>query len=616
MTKKTLEVYLAKEFVEETDWAKLIEVLSDYNGRYKKWELIVRRQNNLIRFFVEIDCDLPPTIDGLESFLFKEVEAVELPGAHFAGLEIIKSPIESLLGYINRLESKHEGDFCYARIRVFRGISRRVYTKVICGIEKKARTKEYIVCGVSAADMLAIDFGKNKRFAYMKGPNYLKIDKILHFLSSDKGKATFKVDTFPYVQGEFYLKQKDFSFDKHSVVVGASGCGKSKFLSMLIKNVLDDYQLTNQYKIIVIDPHAALENDIGGMGEVVDFLRDETSLDLFVNDSADLVISAELLLELFKSLMADQYNAKLERVLRHAILTLLANEMFDFANLRKLLVDVEYRTRLVNGSRGKVGDNVLNFFLTDFNELKTRAYGEAISPVINFVDEMEMLPSFNTKAKLTSLYEMLGGQCLTLVSLDRTKLGEKVTRTIVGLFLQQLLILMQKGKIREHVILMIDEVSIIENPILCRYLAEARKYNVSVVLAGQYFGQISEELRRAIFSNVVNYFVFRVSQADAALLVENINFKMAGDDSKEKRIRLMTELDKRECLARIESNDRLYPAFRARTLDFVGVPRKKVVQKNSVQSEPMDKPLRKTFTIGKVRMQDVLKLNSAGRENS
>ena len=133
--------------------------------------------------------------------------------------------------------------------------------------------------------------------------------------------------------GEFYLKQKDFSFDKHSVVVGASGCGKSKFLSMLIKNVLDDYQLTNQYKIIVIDPHAALENDIGGMGEVVDFLRDETSLDLFVNDSADVVISAELLLELFKSLMADQYNAKLERVLRHAILTLLANEMFDFANL-------------------------------------------------------------------------------------------------------------------------------------------------------------------------------------------------------------------------------------------------------------------------------------------
>lgn len=70
-------------------------------------------------------------------------------------------------------------------------------------------------------------------------------------------------------------------------------------------------------------------------------------------------------------------------------------------------------------------------------------------------------------------------------------------------------------------LVVIDEVSLIENPILNRFLAEARKYNLSLILIQQYFNQISEALRSAIFANVSNFYVFRISKSDAMLLENN-----------------------------------------------------------------------------------------------
>lgn len=70
-------------------------------------------------------------------------------------------------------------------------------------------------------------------------------------------------------------------------------------------------------------------------------------------------------------------------------------------------------------------------------------------------------------------------------------------------------------------LVVIDEVSLIENPILNRFLAEARKYNLSLILIQQYFNQISEALRSAIFTNVSNFYVFRISKSDAMLLENN-----------------------------------------------------------------------------------------------
>lgn len=394
-------------------------------------------------------------------------------------------------------------------------------------------------------------------------------------LNSDINNALLSIDTFPYLQEKYYLNQNNFSFDKHSIIMGSSGCGKSKFISLLINNINKNKILKQKYKVVVIDPHAALENDIGGIGKVIDFKSDLDSIDLFINNNDDVVSSTELLLDLLKSLITDQYNSKLERVLRHSIYLLLMNASFNFKNLRKLILDLEYRNGLIKKLQHNLPISIIDFFLSDFNDLKTKSYTEAISPIIGFIDEMEMLPVFNSDKNNENLSNTIHDNFLTLFSLDRTKLGNKVTKTISGLVMQQLLTIIQRQEISEHIIFIIDEVAVVENPILSRYLSETRKYNLSLVLVGQYFNQISEDLKNSIFANVVNYFIFRVSKLDANVLVDNFNMKIPLDNSKEKKIKLLTELNNRECIVRIDSNGILLPAFKAVTLDFTSIPRKR-----------------------------------------
>ena len=327
--------------------------------------------------------------------------------------------------------------------------------------------------------------------------------------------------------------------------------------------------------------------------------------------------STELLIELFKSLIADQYNSKLERVLRHSVYLLLTEEAFNFRNLRKLLLDIEFRNGLIKKLKYNLPVSVIDFFLSDFNDLKTKSYGEAISPIIGFIDEMEMIPVFNSDHIEENLKETIHDHFLTIFSLDRTKLGDKVTKTIAGLIMQQILTIIQTREIDEHILFIIDEVAVIENPILSRYLSEARKYNLSLLLIGQYFNQITDNLKTSIFANVINYFIFRVSKLDASVLVENFNMKIPLDDSTSKKVNLLTGLNNRECIARISSNGLLLPAFKGITLNYTSIPRVKIDignQNNSGKNQIIKKKLK--FQINdEVSLKDILISTSSSRKN-
>ena len=353
-------------------------------------------------------------------------------------------------------------------------------------------------------------------------------------------------------------------------------------------------------------------------GKVIDFKSSLDSIDLFINNNDDIVASTELLLDLLKSLIADQYNSKLERVLRHSIHLLLTDESFNFRNLRRLILDLEYRNDLIKKLKYNLPISVIDFFLSDFNDLKTKSYGEAISPIIGFIDEMEMIPVFNAKQDSENLKDTIHENFLTLFSLDRTKLGDKVTKTISGLIMQQLLTIIQRQEIAEHIIFIIDEVEVIENPILSRYLSEARKYSLSLILAGQYFNQISEKLKNSIFANVINYFIFRVSKLDANVLVDNFNMKIPLDDSRDRKIKLLTELNNRECIVRIESNGVLLPAFKGITLDYTSIPRiKRTITNNSNNTNNKDNSNKSktSFSLNSnVSLKDILISNSSSRK--
>ena len=174
-----------------------------------------------------------------------------------------------------------------------------------------------------------------------------------------------------------------------------------------------------------------------------------------------------------------------------------------------------------------------------------------------------------------------------------------------------------KNKLNNFAVKTASKVFVIENPILSRFLSEARKYNLSLILAGQYFNQISESLKNSIFANVVNYYIFRVSKLDANVLVDNFNMKIPLDDTRERKIKLLTELNNRECIVRLDSNGILLPAFKATTLNYNSIPRiKNKFQTNTINNNDTNLPKEKNkFKIGNnVNLKDILISNSSSRK--
>ena len=182
--------------------------------------------------------------------------------------------------------------------------------------------------------------------------------------------------------------------------------------------------------------------------------------------------------------------------------------------------------------------------------------------------------------------------------------------------MQQILTLVQSARMNEHIIFIVDEVAVVESPILSRFLSEARKYNLSLMLAGQYFNQISDELKDSIFANVVNYYIFRVSMADAQVLVNNFDMKVPLDDTKERKVKILSELNNRECIVRIDSKDVLLPAFKARTLDYTSIPRinEEVFDLDEVKPNVIKEQEIK-FDIGtSINLKDILINTSSSRK--
>lgn len=590
----TYEVFLGGGDLDAVKWREFLSTVADYLGLFASWKMILWLDATTLHYYLESPKPLPLSF-GLADFLLKELKTSK----DLAKFQPSATPSRAKSPYLN-----HQNETCLHLVRKLQksGADFQSLTLDFRTCKKLLTGSAHVICFdtdqnnprpiapqeisnsntsserrlfirrlalFNPANLLAVNFSKTKNYTFKKFPKYLKIEKVLKLLNKTENNSLFEIETFPYYKINAFLRHDSYDFAKHSLVLGGSGSGKSKFLASFIDKI---YRAApDQYKIVVIDPHDALKNDCAGIESknIINFQSSRESIDLFQTNADDINVGVELMLTLFRSLMGNDYNSELERVLRYASFLLMTAGDFSFLRLRELLTDVEYRNKIIEQEKDNVPISVTRFFLADFNELRTRAYATAIAPIIVFIDEMQMVPVFNDETSASNLSAQIRSNFLTIFSLSRPRLGNKVTQTIAGLLLQQLFLFSQKSLIDQHLIVIIDEVATIENPILSRFLSELRKYKTSVMLAGQYFGQFSEELRSAIFANTANYYIFRVSKSDAELLTHNLNISLAGSDKTEDKQALLTGLKSRECFVQISRGDETYPGCKGRTLDFI-----------------------------------------------
>lgn len=574
------ELYLLKNQLLPEQWTKLYTALLSYLGMFSKFEITFRCNDNVVRFFVSCDRDVSALSNNLEGMLLRAVDGSELAlppvTARARWIQFVSGG--DLLDLKEKIMIKKARDLQLAVFRV-RAISfdkamvrGNMYLKDAGGAWAKAtKTLTFF-----PAKILAVNLADNTRYLKKTVPKYLNIEKSLHMLTSENLDALFMVDTFPYFSHDYYLNLTSYEFDRHSFIIGASGSGKSKFISLFVDR-LSRTALKMNYRVVVIDPHASLADDFAHIPEhrVITFGKQD-SAELFPGAGTDLTSATELTATLFKSVLSDQFNPRLDRLLRFSLFTLMTAQTMSLENFKRFLTDVEYRTQVLEHVDGYVPQNVIKFFGADYNELRTQYYNETILPLVSMVDEMQLQPSLVGESE-TSLAKTIQDNFLTVFSLNKVSMGDKVVKTVAGLLIQQIFLLAQARIFGQKIILIIDEVSVVQNPALAQILAEARKFNLTVILTQQYFGQVEKDLRDAIFANVFNYYTFKVSEEDARALEGNLNLELPrelidneharGVKESDVKVKIMTELHPRECLVRLLSNGQVAPAIKARTVD-------------------------------------------------
>lgn len=574
------ELYVTTDTLTPEHWTKLYKSLLAYLGVLSKFELTFRSTDNVVRFFITSDKDLSALSNNLEGILLRPVSAQEIELPEASGRERFLQFVTNgtILDLKEKMAVKKSKDLEYATFKIRAlGVEKAVvrssyyFKNAGGGWSKALKTTTFF-----PAKLLAVNFAGNTHYLKKTVPKYLNIEKSLHMLVSQNVDALFEVDTFPYFSHNYYLNLTNYEFDKHSFIIGASGSGKSKFISLFVDR-LSKTALRMNYRVVVIDPHASLADDFAHIPEnkVITFGKQD-SAELFPGAGTDLTSATELTATLFKSVLADQFNPRLDRLLRFSLFTLMTAQAMSLENLKRFLTDVEFRTQIIEHVSGYIPQNVVKFFGGDYNELRTQYYNETILPLVSMVDEMQLQPSLVGESE-TSLARTIQENFLTVFSLNKVSMGDKVVKTVAGLLIQQIFLLAQARAFGQKIILIIDEVSVVQNPALAQILAEARKFNLTVILTQQYFGQVEKDLRDAIFANVFNYYTFKVSEEDARALEGNLNIELPKDliESEHARglkesdikIKMMTELHPRECLVRLLTNGQILPAIKARTMD-------------------------------------------------
>lgn len=584
--KHCFEFFLLKDKISKEDWNRLYNVFSQYVGLLKEFQVVVKIEENTIRYFVMSDKDLGTLSNNIEVGVLRPIKksAIGLPGASSVGKErmVIMKAGGNLLDLKEKYQVKKAKSLRFVVVKCRRiNFEKAVaHTYLYFQDAGKSWTANHKIAATFPSFLLAMDFEANTRYLRKKVSKYLDIQKTLHIMQSEDMGALFEVDTFPYLPKNYYLSLASYDFDKHSFIIGASGSGKSKLITLLVDKLANLQGIGQNYKVIVIDPHAALESDLKSIKQssVINFKGTDQGAELFGGAGTDISAATELTGTLFKSLLNEQHNPKLERVLRFALYVLMTAQVMSLDTLKRFVTDIEYRNQLLAHVQGYVPENIVRFFGTDFNEIRTTYYNEAISPIVSLVDEMQMQPSLaGNDQNATSLAQIINSNFLTTFSLNKVSMGEKVVKTIAGLLIQQIFLLAQARAFNQKVILIIDEVSVVQNPALASILAEARKFGLSVILTQQYFGQIEKNLQDAIFANVMNYYVFKVSEEDARALEGNLNIeipkeileseKEKGLKQSEVRVQMLTSLHPREVFLRLSAGGQLLPCVKARTLD-------------------------------------------------
>jgi CxxC-x17-CxxC domain-containing protein len=326
----------------------------------------------------------------------------------------------------------------------------------------------------------------------------------------------------------FGIKQDDRR--RHMYVIGKTGMGKTNLIqNMAIQDI------RNGKGVAIVDPHGEFAEEClkavpaNRINDVIYFNPADTANPIAMNvmekvDPEYRHLIASGLVGVFKKIWADSWGPRLEYLLRNAILALLEYPTSTLLGVTKILVDKEYRTKVME----KVSDPVIKSFWTEeFTKYHDRLMADAIAPIQNKVGQFLSSSLIrNIVGQVKSSFDIryvMDNQKILIMNLSKGRIGEDNSALLGAMMITKIqLAAMARVDMpenqRKDFYLYVDEFQNFATESFANILSEARKYRLNLVLAHQYITQLDERVQNAVFGNVGTLITFRVGASDAEFL--------------------------------------------------------------------------------------------------
>jgi hypothetical protein len=352
---------------------------------------------------------------------------------------------------------------------------------------------------------------------------------------------------------------------QHTMVVGASGTGKSKALYVLLR-ALEDYK-KDDVRMLIVDPHgeflrmyphAKAVNFVDNYVEPLDMGGQRTPL------------MTQLIAQLITTTIG-QENKYSERVLFYAVHLLTSIDKLDLENISLLLTDSSTRAEFISTSDN---DEVKRFFDEEFNDIYIHHFNDAILPILNFVGEYKLY--LGKEMKQEGLVDLLKKNRVVVVSFDPHFFGKRMISFLAGAIINQMYILAITGQLQDKpTVLAVDEFSRVETKIARDILIETRKFNLYFYMSIQYLNQLSKEVYDSVIGNVRNIVAFKLSRQDATSVSSIMEIKIeeffkknrTQTELEESKKEMFVRLNQRECIVRLFDGKTYMIPMKVRVVD-------------------------------------------------
>lgn len=322
---------------------------------------------------------------------------------------------------------------------------------------------------------------------------------------------------------------------RHLYTIGQTGTGKTNFLK---STIIQDIE--NGEGVCFIDPHGV------DVMEILSRIPKERYDDLIYFDPAytarpmglnmleydprypeQKTFVVDEMFKIFKKLYGDvpeAFGPIFEQYFRNATLLVLEDPDTGstLMDISRVLADEDFRALKLSRCRNPV----VSHFWEDIAE-NVRGEGDLrnVVPYITskfdiFIANEIMRPIVGQQRSAFNFKEIMDQKKILLVNLSKGRLGD-VNANLLGLVIVGKFMMTALARTEylhtnpPNFYLYIDEFQNISTTTIATILAEARKFRLSMTMAHQFIGQLTKEIKEAVFGNVGSMAVFRVGPDDA-----------------------------------------------------------------------------------------------------